>query len=184
MNGMARHRPVMIIIVVVIAVIGTRPARAAGCPAASSFLHPTTIQDDYNASWQRLATYVKGLQAIDGQVSSTDLATVTASLNSALDHLDQAKNALDKGQTGQASANITQANAIMDAVDAGYQAMQAQARQARLMTIASWIGGIAITCAAIIVLRFIKHRRDKKKLREFLDAKIDYTGVETKPDGE
>ncbi|HME53896.1 MAG TPA: hypothetical protein VKM55_16845 [Candidatus Lokiarchaeia archaeon] len=184
MKGTARHRAAITIIVVVIAVILTNSAPATAYPASNASLHPSSVQDDYNTAWQRLVTYVNGLQSIDGQVPASDVAPVVASLNSALDKLDQAKIAMDKGQLTQASANITQANSIMDSIDSTYKALQAQAQHARLITIASWIGGIAIACVGIITLLFIKRRRDKNKLREFLNAKIDYSSIDSKPDSE
>ena len=187
MNGTARHRAAIIITLVVITMIFPWPAQAAARPASSSSLHPSSVQDDYNAAWNRLETYLKGLQAINGQVSSADAAPVVASLNEALDRLDQAKVALDK-HTGtgdsQASANISQANVIMDEVDPAYKALQTQAAHARLMNYATWIGGIVLACAGVILLLWIKKRHDKKKLRAFLDAKIDYSGMDSKPEGE
>ena len=128
MKSTARHRTAINIILALIAVMMTMIAPAPARLASRGMLHSSSVQDDYDASWQRLATYLNGLQSIGGLVSSYDLAPVVASLNSALARLDLARNALDKGQTGQASASITQANTIMDAIDPSYQALQAQAR--------------------------------------------------------
>ncbi len=130
--------------------------------------------DDYDAARAWLAVMLGKVQQVEGLVPQASIASVVASLNQALDKLELAKAALSGGFMSQASANITAANSIMTAVAPAIDALVLQADATRRTNLLLATAGIGLACAAVVLLLWLKRRHDKKKLAEFLGARIEY----------
>jgi hypothetical protein len=134
----------------------------------------STVQDDYDAARSRLAGMLGKVQQVEGLVPQASIVPVVDSLNQALDYLELARIALGGGFTSQASANITLATNIMNAIAPVIDALVVQADATRRMNLFLTAAGIGLACAAAVLMLWVKRRHDKKKLSEFLDSKIEY----------
>lgn len=146
------------------------------------------VTEDYDAARARLAGMLTTIQGVEGLVPQASVAPVVAILNLALDKLELAIDPTSGGFTTQASANISAANLLMNGAEAPIAQLVAQASATRTANAIGIAIGIGISCAAIVLLAWIKRRHDKKQLQTFLSAEIDYsnhdagtTGEEPKP---
>ncbi len=175
----ATNRPPRALGCAVVAIAIVASILIGACVPRGAIFHQGEVcrsaeQEDYAAARLRLAGMLGKVQQVEGLVPQASIAPVVASLNQALDLLELAKIALDGTFWSQASANITAANAIMTAVAPAIDALVVQANATRRTNLLLAAGGIGLACLAAVLLFWFKRRRDKKQLRAFLDAEIDY----------
>ena len=149
-------------------------------PRTIDFVNPisSAVQDDFNAAWARLGTFLAIVQGVEGFIPQSSILAVVADLNDALDYLEQANASLHLGQLPQASTSIAQANAVLDSVEPGLVALQAQASETRQSMLGWLIFVIAISCGGVVFILFLKRRHDQRKLRAFLETEIDYSKLD------
>lgn len=170
--------PTTIMVTALVTIIALARMTLANDAVSPGRIASAGVQEDHASARARLASMLATIQQVEGLVPRASIVPVIAILNQALDKLEMAVDPVTGGFTAQASANISAANAIMDAVEVPIAQLVAQASMARLTNTIGTLFAIAIACAIIVLLAWIKRRHDEKQLRSFLASEIDYTGLD------